>query len=197
MSIKRIGIDLLQIVILCAWILFCAVNLGNKIPFLYHNGIRFFAVTSGSMSPTIPTGSIVYLDKHMYGDLKEGDIITFNRDSQIVTHRIFKKNIKEIGNDNQGSVTEISFSTKGDANTSPDNGIVTAKDILGTYKFHIPYIGYVSTLTKEPLGFFLIVILPGVAIIVSEIMIIISDIKSGYEKKLKVEVDRIANEYKD
>lgn len=197
MSIKKTGLEILQLIILFLWILFCALNLGNKIPFLYQNGFRFFAVTSGSMTPTIPVGSLVYVDKYIIGELKEGDVITFTKEGQVVTHRIFERKTSSLGQDNQGKITEVSFITKGDANTATDSSPVLARDILGKYKFYIPFMGYAASSAKTPLGFFIVILLPGLVIIMSEIVIIFSDMKSGYERKLKAEIEKLNKDLKN
>ena len=49
-----------------------------------------YVVMSGSMEPTIPTGSIVVVDGRKK-ERKPGDIITYRRGSVVVTHRIVKK----------------------------------------------------------------------------------------------------------
>src|SRR4051812_45760167 len=49
-------------------------------------------VRSGSMSPTIPTGSIVFYKKREAADVKVGDIIVFAKPGQPdekVTHRVY------------------------------------------------------------------------------------------------------------
>src|SRR5690625_2935534 len=54
-------------------------------------GYQSKVVLSGSMEPRIKTGSVIFIK--LGGDLtrfKQGDIITFQKDSILVTHRIIE-----------------------------------------------------------------------------------------------------------
>lgn len=93
-------------------------------------------VMSGSMEPTIKTGSICWINKNAaYEDIKEGDIIAFGIESDgetvLVTHRAI-------------NITEEGIETKGDNNDDSD-GVTTTKDnFVGQNILAIPYIGYVA-----------------------------------------------------
>jgi signal peptidase len=96
-----------------------------------------YFVRSGSMEPTIGTGSMVVLTKVDGAQLQPGDIITFknpDNESVLVTHRIV-----EIETTDQGRV----FVTKGDANADVDTWRVPASGTGWRYKFNIPVIGYI------------------------------------------------------
>ena len=89
-------------------------------------------VRSGSMSPTIPTGSIVFYTKVNADKVKVGDIIVFDKPGQTnekVTHRVYK-----ISN----SPTGRYFTTKGDANGTPDDWRVPAVGTGWVAAFHVP-----------------------------------------------------------
>ena len=51
-------------------------------------GYHPLVVLSGSMSPNLKVGSIVYYHKVEENDLKIGDIITYKLDDKFVSHRI-------------------------------------------------------------------------------------------------------------
>ena len=89
---------------------------------------RGYVILSGSMEPVIPTGSVAVVDSSKR-DVRPGNIATFERHGDLVTHRILSK-------------TEEGYQTKGDANTDPDSGTIPAENIRGTYLFCIPYLGY-------------------------------------------------------
>ena len=97
-------------------------------------GIKPFVVLSGSMEPTIPTGSCVFVNTKDT-DVDEGDIITFSlstgEDSSVfVTHRVNK-------------ITDDGLiQTKGDNNDSPD-GYLESDAVIGTVMFHIPVLGQI------------------------------------------------------
>lgn len=89
-----------------------------------------YVVMSGSMEPVIPTGSLVYTCK--IDELPDvGDIVAYQKNDGMPTlHRIVKYNA-ETG----------TFTTKGDANDTLD-GEITVQQMIGTYKLHIPKLGF-------------------------------------------------------
>jgi signal peptidase len=106
-------------------------------------GYKFLAVLSGSMNPTFNTYDMI-IDKQTNSEsLKSGDVITSWIGDSLVTHRITQ--VIKNGND-------ISFKTKGDANNVEDEGVISAKNVIGKYVFHIPYLGLVMSKIRGPLG---------------------------------------------
>lgn len=105
-------------------------------------GIWPYMILSSSMEPTIPTGSLVFVntkDKQA----ANGDIVTFSmtngKDEITVTHRIVE-------------TTDEGFITKGDNNEVNDLKPLTADRIVGTYAASVPYAGYImSKITKKGL----------------------------------------------
>lgn len=96
-------------------------------------GIRPYVVLSGSMEPTIHTGSMCFVNTNKnYKDVKEKDIIAFESASgQMVTHRAI-------------NITEEGIETKGDNNDVSDGITTTEKNFKGLTLFSIPYLGYIS-----------------------------------------------------
>ena len=137
-------------------------------------GLRSIVVLTGSMEPNLPTGSIVLIKKD-YGYF-EGDVISFkNKSGVVVTHRVVEKIAKPDG---------FFFRVKGDANKSPDSDVVSESSIVGKKVFYIPYIGYISGLTKTPLGFGVFIGFPALVLIILEII----NIKNEYRKQILDEV---------
>lgn len=85
-------------------------------------------VMSGSMEPKIMTGSLAFIKENETAP-KEGEIISFRKGEISVVHRIIKR-------------TDGGYVTKGDANDVEDPGILKQKDILGSFLFSIPKLGY-------------------------------------------------------
>ncbi len=140
-------------------------------------------VRSGSMEPAIPTGSVIFIMPAE--EYTVGDIITYRIVGMDIptTHRIVG-----IDEDDKGS-----FITKGDANPADDILTVDRDDILGSVRFHIPFLGFVINLARQPLGFFLLIIFPALVIGVDEIRRIFRDIEKkkeddGKERSLKRKV---------
>ncbi|HLR10158.1 MAG TPA: signal peptidase I [Sporosarcina sp.] len=117
------------------------------------NGYQLKSVQSGSMEPTIQTGSIIVVRQmEDVGDLQKGDIISFqNKKEQLITHRI-----DEVVQDG------ILFKTKGDNNHSADHEIVEAQQIVAQYAgITVPYIGYIAFYIQSKLNIPLFLILSG------------------------------------
>lgn len=92
-------------------------------------------VLSGSMSPTINAGDVIAIRGVAEGDIRVGDIVTFqpySDDPTLVTHRVVAMGV---GPD------EVTFTTQGDANTAADDPIL-AEQIVGVYMYRVPYVGY-------------------------------------------------------
>ena len=103
-------------------------------------------IATGSMTPNINKGDMVVIEKVAPKDakkLKEGEVLAFKREDKIVVHRIYK--IYTSGN-------ELFFKTKGDHNNAPDGYLTEAKEILGTVKFNIRYIGYPTVALYEKIN---------------------------------------------
>ena len=113
-------------------------------------------VRSGSMSPTIPTGSIVFYTKIPSAKVKVGDVIVFQKPgstNEKVTHRVYK-----IGQDSTGRY----FITKGDANGSPDDWRVPAVGTGWIARFHLPSIGYALVYLQSTLARLLLLVIPAI-----------------------------------
>jgi len=108
---------------------------------LFVLGMRFYAVQTGSMSPTLSVGSLCVVDHHTdFNTIQNGDIIVFKiSDSTVVTHRVVK-------------ITENGLVTKGDANNAEDAGYVTQDNFVGKNIFVIPKLGFVILLIRNPRG---------------------------------------------
>ena len=100
-------------------------------------GYKRYVITGGSMTGSIPKGSVIYSKVVPVDDLRVGDVITFvppEMDAP-VTHRITAIEVDERGN--------LVFRTKGDFNTSEDPwSLRFVDDVQARYAFHIPYLGY-------------------------------------------------------
>lgn len=136
--------------------------------------IKSFTVLTGSMTPTIPQGSIVYTQKNT--SYQKGDIITFeNKAKQTVTHRIVEKVNKN---------KEVFYKTKGDANNTADQELVSEKEIVGKNIFSIPHVGKITIFLKTPQGFISLIVFPILVFIGFELWNIKKEIEKNVEKKL-------------
>ena len=108
------------------------IVIGGIFLLLYLIGIKPYVVLSGSMEPTMKTGSLCFINKNIkYNSIKENDIIAFKLNNGVlVTHRVVKK-------------ASNGFETKGDNNNNIDGVVTTQNNYVGKNVFWIPYLGYI------------------------------------------------------
>lgn len=122
------------------------LSIGIGMIFLTFVGIVPYIVLSGSMEPSISTGSIVLVDT-TEKDYRIGDIISYKIEDQIVTHRIVKM---------ENGV----YKTKGDSNEIEDSVSLNISQIIGKVKASIPRLGYlISHLKSKQIVLLMIAIL--------------------------------------
>ena len=137
-------------------------------------GLQPYVVLSGSMELTYHVGSLVYVQKVDYHDLKVGDPITYMLDSDtVVTHRIIEVLVDE------EDPNTLRYFTQGDANDIPDGTSVHYKNIIGKPLFSIPYLGYVSNYIQQPPGLYVALATGAILIL----LVFLPDIFSEDEKK--------------
>ena len=117
-----------------------------QLPALF--GWKPLVVLSGSMEPTYPEGSILYYKKVNKGNLRVGDVITFQTESgNFVSHRIH-------------SIIDDLYETKGDANEVADPVKVSYQKIQGKDSdIYIPYIGYYIKFIGENLYLIIVAVI--------------------------------------
>ena len=133
-------------------------------------GWQSFIVQSQSMESSLPLGCLVIVKSQP--SYFTGDIITFSlKDSPnkgSLTHRIFKI-IKWQG--------QTMFVTKGDANTTVDNQIISQDEIIGKVFYKIPYLGMFIYVSQTKIGSFFYIIAPVLLIIFIEVKNIMKALK--------------------
>ena len=164
-------------VITTATILIILICVGIMGPKLF--GLNPYIATSGSMQPTIETGSLVYVNTKDT-TINPNDIIMFNIPSlnenshKTVTHRV-------IGTENGAYIT------KGDANEERDSNTVSQEQIVGKYAYHIPKLGYIY----DSVGYKGLIVIAVWVIILNVISMILTHIskpksENGEEEKINL-----------
>ena len=117
------------------------IGVGGLFLILYICGIVPYVVLSGSMEPTIKTGSICFINKNVSMEsIKEKDIIAFKmQDGTLVTHRAVE-------------ISNSGIVTKGDNNEEADSNLVQKNNFVGKNLFWIPKLGYVVRAFQTPKG---------------------------------------------
>lgn len=105
-------------------------------------GITAYVIESGSMEPSITTGSVVYVDRNIdVQKMAPNEVAAFNIDganTRVCTHRV-------VANDTESQ----SIRTKGDGNKESDPTPIPYTSIIGRAVFSIPYLGYAAHLVTQ------------------------------------------------
>ncbi|HEX2074322.1 MAG TPA: signal peptidase I [Geodermatophilus sp.] len=111
------------------------------------------AVLSGSMTPGLPVGAMVFTRPVDPATIAPGDVITFQRapdGPELVTHRV-------IAVDTTGPAPV--FTTQGDANDAPDLDPVPASAVRGELWFGVDHLGRLAAVLHSPKGVGLLILL--------------------------------------
>ena len=98
-----------------------------------------YTVTSGSMRPGLPPGTLIVTRPADPAALGIGDVITYQAVSgqpALVTHRIIGVGYAASG--------ELTFRTRGDANGTADAKPVRAVQLRGKLWYALPHLGYLN-----------------------------------------------------
>ena len=108
---------------------------------IYHvsfAGMQLFKVSSGSMEPVIKVNNLIIVKKQK--EYHEGDIITYKKGKEYITHRIVNIDGEEI-------------ITRGDANNTNDKPF-KEDQIIGKYVYRFKTIAIINFIFKNPLNIF-------------------------------------------
>ncbi|MDR3314235.1 MAG: signal peptidase I [Oscillospiraceae bacterium] len=138
-------------------ILFCTALIGGTVLFTFSSkpdksffGLRFYNVTSGSMTPVVQQDGLIPKDGFREGDaivvqkippedVVVGDIITFEMQEGTKTKRNSHRVIKVM--DQWNGEAGLFFVTKGDANDATDDMPVPGKAVIGKKIVTLPWLG--------------------------------------------------------
>lgn len=132
-------------------------------------GLTPFVVTSGSMEPEYPVGSLVYVKDRPAREIKEGDVITFYlEDGQTVaTHQVY-----EVDAEREEFRTQGINNKDSEGNILHDAAPVKYSSLIGCPVMTIPYLGYVNQFCTTAPGVYILV---GIAVAVLLISVIIDN----------------------
>ncbi|MBY0148717.1 signal peptidase I SipW [Neobacillus niacini] len=144
-------------------------------------GYEIMTVLSGSMEPSIKTGSIIAVKPvPAASELKKGDVITFkasDNPNTLITHRIV-----EVERVNES----VQFITKGDNNDTKDTAHVNSQNIVGAYSgFTLPFIGKLLAFIQSNNGAIFLLIVPGVLMILWSVINFWREISKVNPKEVK------------
>lgn len=130
-------------------------------------GYKFMIVSSGSMEPALPVGSLIVVTPCEYEDLKLGDIVTMNANGIYLTHRVkgkldMQNKVVEIGDPRYESAT---WYTQGDNSDTPDGRI---KPVVGKVEICLTWVGVLVRYVRA--NYTLLIILGVILIVFIEIL---------------------------
>lgn len=104
-------------------------------------GMQVLRIETGSMEPSIPVGSAVFVVPNDPAETAAGEVIAFSREDSTVVHRVTSNNVVE------GALT-----TKGDANPDVDLDRVPYVNYLGRMVFSVPAMGDILAVLTTTVG---------------------------------------------
>lgn len=137
-----------------------ALAKGEKQPF------GLYTIISPSMTPNIQVYDVVFVVKTNPEDIQIGDILSYYSTNSYfgntpITHRVVEK---------YNTGTGYTFRTRGDANPVNDNEIIDEDHIVGVTKMVIPQLGRVQFFLASKFGWFTIILIPAVGVIIYDIL---------------------------
>ena len=129
-----------------------------------------YIIISESMIPRININDAVVTMRVSEKHIKVNDIITFiSKDIQTqgtpITHRVIG-----IVYEDESNTKVLGYRTKGDHNNTPDFALIAPNEVLGKVYLQIPYIGYIQSFLSTPLGWIIVIVVPCLLLIGSEVL---------------------------
>jgi len=182
---KRVTKKIFKYIILIVFIVLFVTNLILSFEENTHIlGIYMFNIVSESMEPTLDKNDVVFVKKCNVSKLKKGDIITFEQDGRVISHRIIDI-IKQNG--------ILKFETKGDNNKIADPDKVSEEQVYGKVLCRVKKVGQVVSYIQNARGFINVVIF---AIIVYILVSLRDNQKNTRKmKRKKYEIKKIRDNY--
>lgn len=104
-------------------------------------GYEVFNVVSGSMEPSIPVNSVIYVHAIEPEAVQTDDVIAFRDGDAVIAHRVVV---------NRQTMGE--FVTKGDANNTEDLEPIPYRDLVGKVVMSLPFLGKAMALYASTVG---------------------------------------------
>ena len=160
---------------------------------IYSPPFGMYTIVSGSMVPSINVYDVVVsVNIKDPSDIKPGDVITYVSNWDLnyglnITHRVIRTTRNEHG--------EYFFITKGDNNQEVDGAPVPHSNVVGKVIMRIPQLGRLQFFLSTKIGWFVVVFIPAILVIIYDIIKII---KLTFLKRKTYEVrDSNEVEFKD
>ena len=139
------------------------------------------------METQISVGDVVVVKEVDTSTLKKGDIIAFNENDIVITHRIDEV-LQEDG--------KTKYITKGDNNNTQDSGYVTPEQVEGVFQFKISRLGNLAMFVQTPIGMIVCLSIPVIILVVIQLKDNkkdkeLIDEKMNKQKEMEKEIERL------
>ena len=130
-------------------------------------GINTFVVTSSSMEPIYPVGSLIYVKKVNPEEIKVEDTITFymNNSKIIATHQVY-----EIDEENEQFKTQGINNKDNKGNIIHDAEAVGFSKLIGKPILCIKYLGYINRFITQAPGIYIVFVATLIIILINYIL---------------------------
>ncbi|MFS3129540.1 signal peptidase I [Nocardioides sp. Bht2] len=140
MSARRVLTSLRQVLVWTALLALTAVLLvAVVVPRIA--GATPYVITTGSMEPELPPGTMVVVRPVEADEIGVGSVITYqlrSGEAAVATHRVVASS--------RNGRNERSWQTQGDANSVPDPEPVRPVQVKGELWYAVPYLGHAAGL---------------------------------------------------
>lgn len=134
-------------------------------------GLQPYVVTSGSMEPEYPVGSLIYVRSVAPEQVQTGDAITFTMPGtdSIATHQV-----REIDGENRQFYTQGIHNRDENGDIIPDAAPVPFGNLIGKPVLCIPVLGWVNRFCTTPPGIYvllgILVVVVGTALLLDKLV---------------------------
>lgn len=132
-------------------------------------GYRVFTINDNTMANKYILNDIILVKDTNPKKIKKNDNIAYYGDNDFNKKKIVFHKVIEVMNDK-----ELSFKTKG-INSLYEDPIVSNKKVIGKIVGVIPVVTLFNNILNNPIGFFLLIFLPIILIIIEQIFKVIKD----------------------
>lgn len=182
---KRKVIDIISYSLLIAIIVACISVLTSVI--LTRNerirsvfGFAFVELVSGSMSPTYDEGDYLLVKTVSADKVELNDVIVFVSSDPIIEGHLNTHRVIEINTDEDKNRV---FTTKGDGNKSADRYPVYESDVVAKVVADVSWISKPISLLKSGWGYFIIIMIPILAVLIISIKQFVSAVKKNSQEE--------------
>ena len=197
MKIKKLILTLINVisVLVIAVAVFALVTVlftpAGEAPTVF--GWQILRITTGSMAPTYPTDTMVFVRKVDPADVEPGDVISFyssdpGLDGSLNTHRVVE--VREEGD-------HYVYVTKGDANNAQDQYDADSRRLLGKVVGSSYLLGKLSRLMANPLVFIPVILVPLAVILIVNIVHTVSYAKVLAKEEAEEEVRKTLDQIRE